>query len=257
MAVYSIFFSPTGGTKKVMDVLAQALSEAVTEIDLTERDMDFASGDGKAFKKEDICLIGVPSYGGRVPDIAVKRISRLRAEGTPAVLIVVYGNRAYEDTLLELGDTASACGFTVAAAVGAVAEHSIMHQYGAGRPDASDQKELAEFAGKIRARLDSEAEWTSPSLPGSRPYKAYNGVPLKPKAGKQCTGCGRCAAACPAGAVPKDRPQETETALCISCMRCIQICTVSCRSLNRVMLTASSQLLKSACEKRKKNELFL
>ncbi len=101
-------------------------------MDLCSRDTDFAA---LLLKEEDICLVAVPSYGGRVPGLAVSRLRQIKGNSARAVLIAVYGNRAYEDTLVELRDVLEEAGFSCVAAVAAVAEHSIMRQFAAGRPD--------------------------------------------------------------------------------------------------------------------------
>ena len=80
----------------------------------------------------------MPSYAGRVTAIAAERLRAIHGGGAKCILVCVYGNRAYEDTLVEMEDIARECGFEIVAAVAAIAEHSIMHQYAAGRPDAAD-----------------------------------------------------------------------------------------------------------------------
>lgn len=254
MAVYEIVFSPTGGTKKVSGFFIKPFCQESTYIDLSKRDIDFS---GFSFNSEDICIVSVPSYGGRVPDIAVSRLMQLKGDNAKAVLIVAYGNRAYEDTLTELQDVMENAGFICIAAIAAVAEHSIMRQFATGRPDAQDEKELASFAAKVRAKIEHEGTGEDLKLPGNRPYRTYNGVPLKPNADKSCQKCGVCASECPAGAIPPDNPSVTDTGKCISCMRCISVCTQNARSLNKAMLAASSIKLKKACSGYKNNELFL
>ena len=148
MANYNIYFSPTGGTWKVADVLVRNLWGEYANIDLCKEVSPLSlSGD-------DVCLVSVPSYGGRVPAIALERLQRIKGNGARAVLNCVYGNREWEDTLTELQDTLEALGFRCVAAVAAVAEHSVFRQYATGRPDADDKTQLAAFSKQIQERLD-------------------------------------------------------------------------------------------------------
>ena len=128
MKLVQIVFSPTGGTQKVADILTEKWTGGVTRVDLS---------DGS---------LVISDIGGRVPVLAVQRLGKLKGNGANCVIVCVYGNRAYEDTLIELKDVAENCGFQPVAAVSAVAEHSIMHQYAAGRPDEKDIDELHGFA---------------------------------------------------------------------------------------------------------------
>ncbi len=181
----------------------------------------------------------------------------MRGAKALAILIVVYGNRAYDDTFTELQDTLADAGFSCVAAVAAIAEHSIMRQFAAGRPDAQDEKELADFAKTVRSRIESGALSAHLSLPGNRPYREYSGVPMKPQAGNSCTGCGLCAKECPVQAINAANPSNTDTKSCISCMRCIAVCPQKARSVSKILLAAGSMKLKKACSNYKKNELFL
>lgn len=254
MAVYQIVFSPTGGTEKAARCMAKEFCQDNIFVDLCSRDTDFA---GLLLKEEDICLVAVPSYGGRVPGLAVSRLRQIKGNSARAVLIAVYGNRAYEDTLVELRDVLEEAGFSCVAAVAAVAEHSIMRQFAAGRPDGEDEKELAGFAAEICSGLDKGTLNGLSELPGDRPYRTYDGVPMKPRAGKACNRCGLCVRACPAAAIPEKDPSRTDSSKCISCMRCIAVCPGQARSVSKALLAAGSMKLKKACGGRKENELFL
>ena len=132
-----------------------------------------------------------------------------------------------------------------------------MRQFGAGRPDEEDRKELQRFAVRIRCELDVWEMTSELKLPGNRPYREYGGVPMKPQAGKECVRCGLCAGQCPVGAIPADDPSKTDTKECISCMRCISVCPQKARHLNKAVVAAGSVAMKKACSGYKKNELFL
>ena len=146
MKVSQIVFSPTGGTGRVVEMITKAWGMPVNKIDLSNAETDFSS---LRLEKDDIAMIAVPSYGGRVPSLAIQRISDIHGNHIPCVIVCVYGNRAYEDTLIELNDAAEKSGFKVIAAIAAIAEHSIMHQYAAGRPDTKDKSELNSYAKKF------------------------------------------------------------------------------------------------------------
>ncbi len=256
MKLYEICFSPTGGTKKTADLLTEGLTESAEAkvfVDLTDSKTDFSD---ISLGREDVAVIAVPSYGGRVPGPAAERLAAIAGNGARAVLVCVYGNRAYEDTLAELQDTALRAGFRVISAIAAVAEHSIAHQFAAGRPDEEDQAQLAEFAGRIRQKITA-GNTTAPTIPGNRPYKKSGGAGMIPKPDKNCVKCGLCAEKCPVQAIGKDNPAKVDSHACISCMRCVSVCPHSARRVNPVMLAAVNAMLKKSCSQRKPCELYL
>lgn len=253
MRVIEINFSPTGGTKNVADVLCEHLNANFEIIDLSDSKYTFSN---VSLSSNDIAVIAVPSYGGRVPEVVIPRISQITGNGCKTIIIGVYGNRAFEDTLVELYDIAQSSGFQVIAAIAAIAEHSIARQYATGRPDISDQKELNIFADKILDKL-SRQTYSSPNLPGNRPYKKRRNGGLIPKVSKDCTQCGLCAEKCPVQAIDKRRPNMTDSQKCISCMRCIQICPKNARTINKAMLLAVSTVLKKECSIHKNYELYI
>ncbi len=254
MAIYEITFSPTGGTAKAAELFTQSFAAEHSGIDLTDAGLRF---DGFAFGPEDVCIVAVPSYGGRVPVPAAARLQQMHGNGAGAILMVVYGNRAYDDTFAELQDLLTNAGFRCAAGIAAVAEHSIMRQFAAGRPDAQDAKELAGFAQKIRAKLENPSAPEPPAFPGNRPYLEHHAAPMPPQTGDACTRCGLCAKKCPVGAIPPASPAATAPDLCISCMRCIALCPNHARSIDPQRVAALSQRLSKAFEGRKPNQLFL
>lgn len=253
MKLYAISFSPTGGTKKVADSLAEALSQDIRSIDMTESRTDFRS---LALKDTDTAVIAVPSYGGRVPAPAAERLSQIQANGAKAILVCAYGNRAYEDTLAELQDTAKQAGFRVIAGVAAVAEHSIARRIAAGRPDEQDRAQLRRFAQEIRQKLE-KGDCSEPQIPGNRPYKKSGKTGMVPKPTKSCVKCGLCSEKCPVQAIDKTDPGKVDKTACISCMRCVSICPHDARKVNGVMLSAVNVMLKKVCSRRKDCELYL
>lgn len=253
MDVFEIVFSPTGGTRKVSGLVAGTLDGNIVTVDLTDSGLDFH---GVSMAKGDVAVISVPSYAGRVPAVAVERLGMVRGNGARAVLVCVYGGRAFEDTLIELEDVAKRAGFRVVAAVSAIAEHSVARQFAAGRPDAQDVAQLSEFAQQIQQKLLAE-DASEPSIPGNRPYKQAGGHRMTPEAIGDCVSCGACAAACPVCAIDKGDPKRAAGEACISCMRCIAVCPRGARKLDPNKLSAVSQMLSKVCVVRKECELFV
>lgn len=251
MRVFQICFSPTGGTRRAADIVCRALGMRVERIDLMQHVGPLF------FSQEDLCLIAVPVYGGRAPEAALRGLRVMKGNGIPTVLMAVYGNRAADDALLELRDEVYACGFHVMAGIEAVAEHSLFPAFGAGRPDKRDAAELAAFAGRMIQKLEANAPDGPVLLPGHRPYRAYGGVPIKPKAGSRCNECGTCARECPVQAIPRDAPRRVDKAKCISCMHCVSVCPQRARRVSSLLLRAGRRRLAQACAQRKPNTLYL
>ncbi|WP_165172027.1 4Fe-4S binding protein [Adlercreutzia sp. ZJ242] len=248
-------FSPTGGTERAASALCDGLGSVTQLVDLADPAFAPVEVDGSA----EIAVIAVPSFGGRVPALAAERLASVRASGTPCVLMCVYGNRAYDDTLLELSDLAVGCGFEAVAAVSAIAEHSVVRAFAAGRPDATDVKALRAFAAEIARKVGAGERGMATALPGSPAYakkKAGASGPY-PKATSSCTKCGVCAAKCPAGAIDAANPKAPDTAKCASCMRCVSVCPSNSRKVSGLLTFAVSKAIGKACKERKECELFL
>lgn len=254
MKLYNILFSPTGGTRKAADALCAGFGLPVHTIDLCDRSVEFST---LSFTPQDICVFSVPSFGGRVPAPAAQRMAAMQGGGARAVLVAVYGNRAIDDTLIEMKDLAEKAGFRCAAAVSAVAEHSIARCYAAGRPDEDDRAELTAFGKDIARKLEDTAGVGELEVPGNRPYRNFGGVGMIPMPGAACTGCGTCAALCPTGAISAQDPRQVDAALCISCMRCVAVCPEHDRHAEPEKIAATEAKLAPLCSDRKANQLFL
>ncbi|RNL21364.1 hypothetical protein DMP07_00475 [Slackia faecicanis] len=229
-SVASIFFTGAGTTKSVVERVCEGLGGCDGRFDITP----LAATVDRAFEPGDIAVIGVPSYGGRVPAPAVEKIGACRGNGALAVLVATYGNRGIDDTLVELADAAQRAGFVVAAAAAFVAHHSLMVDTAVGRPDERDASDIDDFCVRVREKIAAAADAHSmvcPDLPGNRPYKEFGGVPFVPEVIGGCTSCGICARVCPTGAIPEEVPSSTDASRCISCMRCVHACRLKGRSI--------------------------
>ncbi len=251
--IIQAYFSPCGTTQKAVCSVAQTWEGIPKkELELTP----FAVADQSyTFTAEEILVVGVPAFGGRVPKTAVQRLQNLHGNQTPAVAVVTFGNRAFDDTLIELQDILQKQGFVVVAGIGAVTEHSIMHCFGKDRPTAEDCKELCAFGAEIKAHMAKGIQ-PAKNIPGNRPYMVYHSAGLVPMTDDGCQHCGICADHCPVGAIPKEQPNTTQKEICISCMGCIAICPEKARNVPAPVLDMLMERLGPACSTRKENTLF-
>ena len=241
-------FSPTGGTKRVADAIATGFNIPVVEMDLTKADSAVILGENDAL------MAVLPVFAGRVPQISLERLSALRGNGQKAVAVVVYGNREFDDALLETKDALQAGGFRVIAAAAFIAEHSIVRSIAVGRPDAEDETLCRQFAVDVMAKADDAAPV---QVPGNIPYKELRPSSFHPAANENCVKCGVCSEQCPVGAIPLDNPGETLGDLCINCMRCVEACPLQCRALPDAFLTMITQMLNQNAAGYKKPVMFL
>ena len=262
-AVKLVYFSPTGATRKVLRSMAAGMQAAqVAEIDLTPPDADSRK---IAQLGHELTVIGMPVYAGRLPVQAAARLRRLRGDHTPVVLVVVYGNRKYEDALVELVDLAVNAGFVPVAGGAFIGEHSYTSAekpLSVGRPDADDLAKAVQFGKSARAKLESINSLDDlPPLvvPGNRPYK-----PLKPSEDiapetdvMLCTLCECCMKVCPTAAITINDHVETDAAKCIVCCACVKVCPTEARMMRDERILKIAGWLYENYSERKEPEFFL
>lgn len=245
------YFSPTGGTKKVGDIFSKEFSEKVRFIDLGER----AAFEGET--ESEIVVVAVPVFGGRIPRTAAKKLKNLSGVGKKAVTIVVYGSRAYEDSLLELNDILSSGGFKIVASGAFVAQHSMASEIGAGRPDEKDTEEIKAFAQGVLKKLDMCAE-NEVQVSGNQPYKQEMSIPAVPISTEACASCGKCEKVCPEEAISINENQiQTDITKCILCLACTYVCPKKARVMPPPLQENLRKMLSSLKGIRRENETIL
>ncbi|MBQ2817882.1 MAG: 4Fe-4S binding protein [Clostridia bacterium] len=246
------YFSPTGGTKKAGEIFCSSFSENITHHDLLSRDFKAAEING------DAVVFAAPVFGGRIPAVCAERFKTVCGSGKKIITLAVYGNRAYDDALVEMNDLAKECGFTVIASGALNAQHSMVAQVGAGRPDAKDEAEIAEFAEKVLKKLES-GEANEFTVPGSRPYKPGGGGSIPPVTESSlCVNCGSCERICPTGAIKIENGEvKTQGEKCILCLACTVNCPTKARDLMPAHREKLNGFLMPLAAKRSENEYYL
>lgn len=250
-----VYFSATMTTKKIVEAVAAGIGTG----EKTGFDITSAIPQEHTIKSDEIAIFGVPVYAGRVPGIAAERIKQFKGEGSPAVIVAVYGNRDFDDALVELYDIVTDCGFKVISGGAFIAMHSIFPKVGAGRPDTGDLAEAMQFGAETMRRLNESDGIQSESIPdirGNRPYKVPKSVPLYPRARRGCDKCGACAALCPVGAIDRNNVKGCNEELCISCAHCIAVCPQKARKFRGILYRIVARKFKKSYSEPKRPYIF-
>jgi ferredoxin len=258
-----VYFSPTSTTRRVVESIAEGIQvNGVEQIDLTPPE---ARTRELEELHDELAVIGTPVYGGRIPIDAVHRLQRLRANDMPAVVVVVYGNREYEDALLELRDLAVEAGFRPVAGGAFIGEHSFANDntpIAEGRPDAEDLKKAREFGKTIREKLKGVRASDDVPLvhvPGAAPYRERRNPPnISPVTQEMvCSTCETCATVCPTAAITVDDTVMTDTSACILCCACIKNCPTQARVVEDPRIRQAAEWLSANCRERKEPEMYV
>lgn len=232
--VLACWFSATGTTKAVVQQSAAALAET---LGAPLESFDFTLPQARTAPPElrpgDVAVVGLPVYAGRLPNVLLPYLNTWEGGGAAAIPVVVYGNRNFDDALMELRELLESHHFHTFAAAAFVGEHAFSTTLAAGRPDETDLQEAADFGRQAGLALLRGA--ASPvDVPGNCPVGPYYqprdraGNPIdirkvKSKVNADCDRCGVCAALCPMGSIdPVDVSRYT--GICIKCGACIKGC---------------------------------
>lgn len=260
-----LYFSPTGTTRKVVETIAGSIqAERRAATNLTNKAIRES---GLMDSNSDLVIIGAPVYAGRIPKVVADYFARTRVNNIHAVLVVLYGNREYDDALMELYDVASTAGFIPIACAAFIGEHSFATEelpMAPGRPDDTDLEKARQFGVAIQQSIDSLLEYDSSHrilIPGNGDYKkkVRPQYPIKPgRLNEECTLCEVCIEACPVAAISIDERSDLKTNidLCIMCFACVKLCPAKARGIDNSFWSAFVENLHKLCLQRKEPEIY-
>lgn len=253
---YLAYFSPTKTSYKIGHAIATGCNSgnSVSELNATFQPIPAQTN----LTSNDLLIVSVPVYGGHVAPLAIERLKNLQGQSTPAVAIVVYGNRNFENAAIELQEFLSERSFNVIAAGAFIGEHSYCteeYPIAPQRPNTADLDEAKKFGAQIFEKINETAEPIQvhaetlrcpdsgeENLLGfkafikeyqSRSQKQNTPTKLIPIVDETlCVSCGQCSQVCPTGAIDENEPTKTDPQKCIKCCACVKSCPENARTLN-------------------------
>ena len=271
--VTGAYFSPTGNTEKLAKAMAGALGDIsglpVEYIDFTLPD---ARNREYAFGRDDLLVIGLPVYAGRLPNKILPFVQeKLKGDDTLSLPFVCYGNRAFDDGLSELVFEQTLTGFHPAAAAAFATQHAFATTLAHGHPDEVDIEEAQFFARELWRKIREaestdafaslEVEGGTPPGPYYKP-KRMDGEPavfLKAKPlvdPDKCVGCGTCARVCSMGSI--DPADVTNVpGICIKCQACVTHCPQEARYFDHPDFLSHKEMLETHYTEEKQNRFWL
>lgn len=240
LRICEVYFSPCGSVKKIVSEMARF---AAMRLNIPVETIDFTLPEARKntyeFKSTDLVFFGTPVYAGRVPNKIMPYIKEaFIGNDAAAVPVVVFGNRSFDDALVELKILLDGNRFHTVAGAAVVSRHSFSYTIASGRPNKKDYFDMKNFVVEILEKIQ-EAKNSSLLRPvyvsGVNPPEKYytplgtDGKPAKflkahPKTDLlECDQCGICAKNCPMGSIDPMNTQNI-TGICIKCQACIRKC---------------------------------
>jgi len=262
-SVKLVYFSPTRTTKAVAQGIARGINPGTMElIDITRPD---ARKQPLQVLENELLVVAVPVYMGRVPALLNEWLNAIQAHNTPTVCVVVYGNRVYDDALLELKNILMERGCIPIACAAFIGEHSFSDPEtptAQGRPDEKDLNHAELLGQEIRKKLQSISSVSQLSdvhVPGTYPYGGVTKLWIVDfiVVSDECSQCGICAGKCPVGAVDAENSRLIDTEKCITCCACIKYCPQNARSMKPGPVKDASVRLHTLYSQRKEPECFI
>ncbi|MCZ9889561.1 EFR1 family ferrodoxin [Brachyspira hyodysenteriae] len=269
--VYSIYYSATGTTQKIVSYIGENIAKKLN-VDFEKYNFTLPKKrEGiLEFKENDLVICGTPTYAGRIPNVMLPYYkNNIKANGALAIPVVLYGNRNFDDSLIELRNTMQENGFYTIAGAGFIGEHAFSYTLVAGRPDDKDMAIAAEFVDKVVEKIKNMTDIPKEPIKvrGNDPIRPYympkdknehaiDILKVKPKVDtSKCTNCKTCAHVCPLASIDFDDITKY-VGKCIKCGACIKKCPEHCRYYDDEGFLYHQHDLEDEFKRRAEPELF-
>jgi NAD-dependent dihydropyrimidine dehydrogenase PreA subunit/flavodoxin len=268
--ISTMYFSATDTTKKVVSAIGKKLSQNIDK-EMSIYNIDFTLPKSRekivSFTNQDVLIIGVPVYAGRVPNVLLKYLNSITGNGALAVPVVVYGNRNYDDALIELKEILEVKGFKVIGGGAFIGEHSFSKTLAKNRPDEEDIDIAVDFANQIYTKIITQDKIQTVFINGTNPYRPYyipknkDGInvdirKVTPKTNNNCNDCKICAHICPMGSIDFEDASKLN-GICIKCGACIKKCPMNAKYYDEEDYLRHKHELEVNFTYRREPELFL
>lgn len=268
--INTLYFSATGTTQKIVQGIAKGIIEQV-DSERKVNDFNFTWPEFRkweiSYTEDDLVIVGVPVYAGRVPNVLLNFLNTVKGNGALAVPVVVYGNRNYDDALIELKDILEEDGFKVIAGGAFIGEHSFSESLAQNRPDERDMVIVKDFGQHVYSKVKTQMDSLSIQVKGNKPYRKYympkddeeNPVDIRkvtPKTDDTCIDCKLCVTICPMGSIDHEDVSQLN-GICIKCGACIKECPVKAKYYDDPGYLRHKEELEINCLERREPELFL
>ncbi len=268
--IIGVFFSATGNTGQIVTETGRYLADSLGvpfESDDFTKPADHTAM--RNFSEGDLVIFGTPTYAGRIPNKILPFVQTLfQGNGAFALPMVTFGNRSFDNSLVELAEELKKNNFHILAAGACACKHAFA-QIGNGRPNSDDEKHREAFCAAVADKvftasqplpeiaIKGNSDLTGYYVPlglDGQPAKFLKAKPVTDPA--KCDSCGTCADLCPMGSIEKEEPANVP-GICIKCHACVTHCHAGAKSFTDPAFLSHKAMLEEKYQRPAVSEFFL